>query len=64
VRVYIFRNDAESLHAYTQDISGQNLPISLTGVAWIQCGLVPRLEKLFPTAQAQVIADAVTSHGF
>jgi hypothetical protein len=64
VRVYIFRNDAEALHAYTQDITGQNLPVSLTGVTWIQCGFIPHLDKLFSVAQAQTIEDVVTSRGF
>src|SRR6476660_4989805 len=34
MRVYIFRNDAEGLHAYPEDLAGENLPVSLTGVGW------------------------------
>ena len=64
MRVYIFRNDAEGLHAYTEDLAGENLPVSLTGVGWTRCGIVPNLGKLFPTGQAQAIQDVVRARGF
>ena len=52
MRVYIFRNDDEGLHAYTQDAAGHNLPVSLGGVGWKHCGVIPDLHKLFPIGQA------------
>ena len=64
MRVYIFRNDAEGLHAYTRDPAGENLPISLTGMGWTPCGIVPDLKKLFPKGKAQAIHDVVGSRGF
>ncbi len=64
MRVYIFRNDAEALHAYTPDVNGEHLPASLTGVEWKQCGFVMDLDKLFSPAQSQAIQDVVRARGF
>ena len=48
----------------TEDFAGENLPVSLTGVGWTRCGIVPNLGKLFPTGQAQAIQDVVRARGF
>ncbi len=64
MRVYIFRNDDEDLHAYTQDATGHNLPVSLCGFGWKHCGTIPDLHKLFPIGQAHAIQDVVLARGF